>query len=313
MSFDTPLFAVFLTATILFYRFCPKRFRWALLLAASIFFYACWSPPLTLVILGVIVLSFISAKMIANSKTSTAKKGWLIVAITGCLGLLFWFKYFNFLMTEIWALFHQSWTNLNILLPVGCSFYTFQALSYVIDVYRGKQPAVSHFGRFSLFICFFPQLVAGPIERTEDLLPQLEIMPDANQGDVRSGFMLLLSGFFRKIVIADTAAAAVNRIFAANAPDGSAVLLGLILFSFQIYCDFAGYSEIAQGSARLMGIHLKRNFDQPYLSRTVRSFWRRWHISLSDWFTDYVYIPLGGNRKGKKRQILATLAVFALS
>ena len=313
MSFDTPLYVLFLAGTVLLYRFFPKRFRWILLLIASLVFYACWSPPLTLVILAVIAIAYLSGRMIEKGSNRSTKKGWLVFAAASCIGLLFWFKYLNFLLSEISLLFQLNWTKLNILLPVGCSFYTFQALAYVIDVYRGKIHAVPHFGRFALFICFFPQLVAGPIERARDLIPQIEEMPDPKPEDRLEGVKLLLSGFFRKNVIADMASPAVNRVFAESLPDGSAVLIALLLFSFQIYCDFAGYSEIAQGSARMMGIRLRRNFDRPYLSRTVRSFWRRWHISLSDWFTDYVYIPLGGNRMGIRRQVFSMLVVFCLS
>ncbi len=313
MSFDTPGYVLFLCAAVLLYRVCPRRFRWALLLFTSLFFYACWSAPLTLVILGVVLLTYGCAWAIEKAKSSAGRKLWLSAAIAGCVGLLIWFKYFNFLADALFSLFGGSWTPWNILLPVGCSFYTFQAMSYVIDVYRGRLPAVRHLGRYALYICFFPQLVAGPIERADELLPQLTDTPDPVGADTKQGLKLLLSGFFRKLVIADMAAPIVNRVFALANPDGSAVFLGTLLFSFQIYCDFAGYSEIAQGSALLLGIRLRRNFDQPYLSRTLRGFWRRWHMSLTQWFTDYVYIPLGGNKHGKGRQITATLTVFLFS
>ena len=313
MSFDTPGYMLFLCTVVLLYRVCPRRFRWALLLASSLFFYACWSLPLTLVIAGVVLLTYGCAHCIQHAKSILGWRLGLSAAIAGCVGLLFWFKYFNFLADALFRLFGGSWSPWNILLPVGCSFYTFQAMSYVIDVYRSRLPAAKHLGRYALYICFFPQLVAGPIERADALLPQLTDTPDPAGKDTRWGLKLLLSGFFRKLVIADMVAPIVNRVFALANPDGSAVFLGTLLFSFQIYCDFAGYSEIAQGSALLLGIHLRRNFDRPYLSRTVRGFWRRWHMSLTQWFTDYVYIPLGGSRKGKGRQIVATLTVFLLS
>ncbi len=313
MSFDTPGYVLFLCAVVLLYRVCPRRFRWALLLASSLFFYACWSLPLTLVIAGVVLLTYGCAHCIQHAKSILGRRLGLSAAIAGCVGLLFWFKYFNFLADALFRLFGGSWSPWNILLPVGCSFYTFQAMSYVIDVYRSRLPAVRHLGRYALYICFFPQLVAGPIERADALLPQLTDTPDPAGKDTRWGLKLLLSGFFRKLVIADMVAPIVNRVFALANPDGSAVFLGTLLFSFQIYCDFAGYSEIAQGSALLLGIHLRRNFDRPYLSHTVRGFWRRWHMSLTQWFTDYVYIPLGGSCKGKGRQIVATLTVFLLS
>ena len=313
MSFDTPGYVLFLCAAALLYRVCPRRFRWALLLFASLFFYACWSLSLTLVILGVVLLTYGCAWGMEKTKSPAGRRLWLAAAVSGCAGLLIWFKYFNFLAGAVFSLFGGQWTAWNILLPVGCSFYTFQAMSYVIDVYRGRLPAVRHLGRYALFICFFPQLVAGPIERADALLPQLTAARDPAGEDTRQGLKLLLSGYFRKLVIADVAAPMVNRVFSAASPDGSAVFLGAMLFAVQIYCDFAGYSEIAQGSALLLGIRLRRNFDRPYLARTVRSFWRRWHMSLTAWFTDYVYIPLGGSRQGMGRQIAATLAVFLLS
>ena len=313
MSFDTPGYVLFLCAAVLLYRVCPRRFRWALLLAASLFFYACWSPPLTLVILGVVGLTYGCGLGIEKARDRKRKKVWLFTAAAGCAGLLIWFKYFNFLASALYGMFGSTWTPWSILLPVGCSFYTFQALSYVIDVYRGRLPAVRHPGHYALYICFFPQLVAGPIERADALLPQLTAAQNPARTDTVRGLKLLLSGYFRKLVIADLAAPVVNRVFAAANPDGSAVLLAAVLFSFQIYCDFAGYSEIAQGSAYLLGIRLRRNFDRPFLASTMRAFWRRWHMSLTAWFTDYVYIPLGGSRQGKGRQVAATLVVFLLS
>ncbi|MBR3020102.1 MAG: MBOAT family protein [Clostridia bacterium] len=313
MSFDTPGYVLFLCTAALLYRLCPRQLRRALLLISSIFFYACWSLPLTLVIASVVLLTYVCAHGIQRAKSGAGRKLGLAAAVSGCVGLLIWFKYFNFLADALASLAGGSWTPWIILLPVGCSFYTFQAMSYVIDVYRGRLPAVRHLGRYALYICFFPQLVAGPIERADALLPQLTDAPDPTGEDTVRGLKLLLSGFFRKLVIADLSAPIVNRVFAMASPDGSAVFLGLLLFSFQIYCDFAGYSDIARGSALLMGIRLRRNFDRPYLARTVRAFWRRWHMSLTAWFTDYVYISLGGSRKGKGRQIAATLTVFLLS
>ena len=313
MSFDTPLYVLFLCAVALGYRVCPRRFRPPLLLAASLLFYACWSAPLTLVILGVAGLTFICSLGVEKAKKTAMKKIWLAVAVSGCAGLLIWFKYLNFLASSLFFLAGASWTPLRILLPVGCSFYTFQALSYVLDVYRGRVKALRRADHYALYICFFPQLVAGPIERADALLPQLTAAKDADRRDIFQGLSLLLTGYFRKLVIADLAAPAVSRAFAAALPDGSAVFLGTVLFSLQIYCDFAGYSEIAQGSALLLGIRLRRNFDRPYLSRTLRAFWRRWHMSLTEWFTDYVYVPLGGSRRGTARQIAATMAVFLLS
>ena len=199
-----------------------------------------------------------------------------------------------------------------IILPVGISFYTFQAMSYVIDVYRGTIPAEAHFGYYALYISFFPQLVAGPIERAGTLIPQLRQERRLKQEDVIAGLKLIISGLFRKLAVADLLAPFVDAVYRADTPDGCAVALATLLFAVQIYCDFSGYSEIAAGSARLLGIRLMRNFDRPYAAASIRDFWRRWHVSLTVWFTDYVYIPLGGNRHGLARQLLATIAVFAL-
>lgn len=313
MSFDSPAYLIFLAAVFFLHRVCPVQGRWALVLAASLFFYACFSVPMTLLIVFVILLTYLAGIGIAGARGDLTRRLWLFASILGCMGLLFYFKYFNFAADAILRLAGGRWEPLDIMLPAGCSFYTFQALSYVVDVYRGQIQPVRHPGRYVLYVSFFPQLVAGPIERAGALLPQLEKMPTASRDQIRQGLRLMLSGLFRKLVIADLAAPAVDRVFALASPDGAAVAAGTLLFALQIYCDFAGYSEIAQGSALLLGIQLRRNFDRPYLARTVRGFWRRWHMSLTAWFTDYVYIPLGGSRRGLFRQCAATMTVFLLS
>ena len=313
MSFDTLTYLMFLPFVALLHRAVPARLRPYLLLAASLVFYACWSVRLTLVILGVIAVTWLCGLLIAGVGKKILKKLYLSAAVLTCVGLLVWFKYLNFLGEAFSALTGGQWTPIDILLPVGCSFYTFQAMSCVIDVYRGKQPAERNILYYALYISFFPQLVAGPIERAGSLLPQLRANKKAAGEDLFAGAGQVLGGLFLKITVADTAGPVVDRVFAAAAPDGSAVILAVILFALQIYGDFWGYSMIARGSARLMGIRLRRNFEKPYAAGSVREFWRRWHMSLSEWFTDYVYIPLGGNRKGLARQIAATLTVFLLS
>jgi len=234
-----------------------------------------------------------------------------------CMGLLGYFKYFTFLSESLSAisvwLGGGAFRTWDVILPVGVSFYTFQAMSYVIDVYRGRLKAEKHFGYYALYVSFFPQLVAGPIERTENLLPQLKAHKNPDREDMRQGVRLLLSGFFRKVVIADFAGQFVERVYSLSMPDGASVCIATMLFALQIYCDFSGYSEIAAGSARFLGVTLMRNFDRPYLAENIREFWRRWHISLTTWFTDYVYIPMGGSRRGLARQMAATMTVFALS
>lgn len=317
MSFDSLEYLIFLPLVALVYRFTPRKWRWLPLLGASWYFYASWNAALTGLIIGVTAVSWGAAALMTRTEDRRARRALLAVDLVVCLGLLCYFKYFGFLtemLSSLWQMLggrgFDAWT---VILPVGVSFYTFQAMSYVVDVYRGDMPAERHFGYFALYVSFFPQLVAGPIERAATLLPQLRAGRNAAAADVHMGLRLLATGFFRKVVAADFAARFVERIYSLDAPDGLAVLAGTLLFALQIYCDFSGYSEIAAGSARLMGVRLMRNFDRPYRAASIREFWRRWHISLSTWFTDYVYIPLGGNRRGRARQIGATLVVFALS
>ena len=317
MSFDSLAYLIFLPVVALVYRLTPGKWRWLPLLAASWYFYASWNVALTGLIIGVTAASWGAGLLIARTDARRVKRLLLAADMAVCLGLLCYFKYFGFLAESLSAVVQMlggrgfdAWA---VILPVGVSFYTFQAMSYVVDVYRGDMPAERHFGYFALYVSFFPQLVAGPIERATTLLPQLRAHRDPTAEDMRMGLRLLLTGLFRKVVAADFAARFVDRVYALDAPDGFAVLAATLLFALQIYCDFSGYSEIAAGSARLMGVRLMRNFDRPYGAATIREFWRRWHISLSTWFTDYVYIPLGGSRRGRARQIAATLAVFALS
>jgi len=317
LSFDSIEYLIFLPIVALLYRFTPGKWRWLPLLGASWFFYASWNAALTGLIIGVTAGSWGAGMLIARTDNRRTQRLLLAADVIVCLGLLCYFKYFGFLTESLSALSQmlggRSFDAWAVILPVGVSFYTFQAMSYVVDVYRGDLTAERHFGYFALYVSFFPQLVAGPIERAARLLPQLRAHQIPSADDLRMGLRLLLTGLFRKVVAADFAARVVDHVYALDAPDGFAGLAGTMLFALQIYCDFSGYSEIAAGSARLMGVRLMRNFDRPYLAASIREFWRRWHISLSTWFTDYVYIPLGGSRRGRTRQILATLVVFALS
>lgn len=317
MSFDSLEYLIFLPLVALIYRFTPGKWRWLPLLMASWYFYASWNAALTSLIIGVTAVSWGAGLLISRTDDRRRQRLLLAADMVVCLGLLCYFKYFGFLTDILSALSRmlggRGFDVWAVILPVGVSFYTFQAMSYVVDVYRGDMPAERHFGYFALYVSFFPQLVAGPIERATTLLPQLRAHRDPTADDLRMGLRLLLTGLFRKVVAADFVARFVDCVYALDAPDGFAVLAGTLLFALQIYCDFSGYSEIAAGSARLMGVRLMRNFDRPYGAATIREFWRRWHISLSTWFTDYVYIPLGGSRRGSARQILATLVVFTLS
>lgn len=319
MNFNSLAFLIFLPIVLLAYWILPHRFRWILLLGASYFFYMSWNVQLVWLIMMTTLISYLAALII--EKHPKYRPLLLGVTLTVCLGALLYFKYFEFLVGSAFSLisFFQGnggnavQLSFHILLPVGISFYTFQTMSYVIDVYRGDCPAEHHLGYYALFVSYFPQLVAGPIESAENLLPQLKKEQRFREEDMRMGFRLLLSGFFRKCAVADFCGIYVNHLFADTAGANSlAVLMAGGLFCIQMYCDFAGYSEIAMGAARLMGIRLMRNFDRPYLSVSYTEFFRRWHISLNRWFTSYVYIPLGGGRKGTARKIRNTFVVFWL-
>lgn len=318
MNFNSLGFLIFLPVVVVLYWLLPHKFRWALLLVASYLFYMSWNFYLILLILTTTVTAYGAAIAIERTQSRKIKKLWLVLTLVICLGLLVFFKYINFILESVVGvirLFHAEQDDilLNIILPVGISFYTFQTLSYVIDVYRGDFKAERHFGYFALYVSYFPQLVAGPIEKPQNLLPQLRQEHTLREEDVSAGFRYLLSGFFRKCAVADFCGIFVNRVYAdlGNA-NAVAVFAASALFLIQIYNDFAGYSEIALGSARLMGVKLSKNFDRPLTSASYTEFFRRWHITLNQWFTEYVYIPLGGNRKGTARKILNTLIVFAL-
>ena len=318
MTFDSLAFLIFLPVVVLFHWWLPYKWRRYWLLAASYFFYMYWNPALIVLLLFSTVVDYCCSRGMEGADAGR-RRLLLLVSIFVNLGLLFSFKYLDFFgktVNGLCALVGITYRvpAFNLILPVGISFYTFQTMSYTIDVYRGEIPAERDFVTFALYVTFFPQLVAGPIERAGALLPQLQAERNPSREDFAAGFQLLVSGFFRKVVIADLCGRFVDRVYGAEgAVEGAAVAVATVLFAVQIYCDFAGYSEIAAGSARLMGIRLMRNFDRPYLSGSIREFWRRWHISLSGWFTDYIYIPLGGSRRGLKRQIFATLVVFAAS
>lgn len=319
MNFNSLQFLIFLPVVLLLYWLLPHKLRWALLLIASYYFYMSWNAWLVFAILGTTLISYVAGILIERAQNVKVKKSVISVAIIICIGTLVFFKYFNFLLQSainflnLFSLNLQS-RALDIILPVGISFYTFQTLSYVIDVYRGKFKAEKHFGYYALFVSYFPQLVAGPIERPGDLLPQLKSEHKLNADGMLSGFKTLLCGFFMKCVVADYCGIFVNNVFGnlQNAT-GLSVFIACFLFSAQMFCDFAGYSNIAIGSARMMGVKLTKNFDKPYLALSFSEFARRWHITLNRWFTEYLYIPLGGGRKGKVRKIFNTLLVFVLS
>ena len=290
-----------------------------LILVSSYFFYGCWDKRfLSLIVISTLVDYFVGIAI--HKSDSTQKRKWLLsLSLLINLGFLFTFKYFNFFGENFAALFQNfgmelSWTTINIVLPVGISFYTFQTLSYTIDVYRGKIEPCTNLISFGAYVAFFPQLVAGPIERAEKLLPQFYKERHFDYHNAILGCRQILWGMFKKVVVADNCAYFVDIIFnGSDAASGGILLLGAILFAFQIYGDFSGYSDIAIGVAKLFGFDLMKNFAYPYFSRDISEFWRRWHISLSTWFRDYLYIPLGGSRVSLPLQLRNVFAIFLVS
>lgn len=319
MNFNSLAFLIFLPVVVTVYWLLPHRGRKYWLLAASYFFYMYWNPLLILLLLFSTAVDYLCGRGLSRfPQRPGIRRGLLLVSIFMNLGLLFFFKYWDFfgeMANHLFALMGLSYhtPSLHLILPVGISFYTFQTMSYTIDVYRGDYPAERDPVTFALYVTYFPQLVAGPIESPQNLLPQLKQEQRFQWEDLTAGVRMLLCGFFRKCVVADFCGIYVNRVFGSlDSANSFAIFCGGALFCIQMYCDFAGYSEIAMGSARLMGVRLMRNFDQPYLSQSYSEFFRRWHISLNQWFTNYVYIPLGGSRKGKLRKMRNIIIVFAL-
>jgi alginate O-acetyltransferase complex protein AlgI len=290
-----------------------------LLLAASYYFYMCWKVEYIALIIASTLIDYFTGLQMERKTTKKEKRPYLLISLLSNLGLLFVFKYFNFFSASLNSIF--SWVNLSteikaidLLLPVGISFYTFQTLSYSIDVYLGKQKAEKHLGYFALYVAYFPQLVAGPIERFSRLTPQLKAHHKFSFENLKNGLRLILYGLFIKMVIADNLSPFVDKIYAAPADYSSAsIASGIFLYAYQIYCDFFGYSIIAIGSALIMGVKIMDNFKTPYLSTSIGEFWQRWHISLSSWFRDYLYFPLGGNKTDKGRWVINILIVFIVS
>jgi D-alanyl-lipoteichoic acid acyltransferase DltB (MBOAT superfamily) len=319
MLFNSLHFVVFLPIAVALHFLAPQRWRWVVLLACSYYFYMSWRPIYGLLLGGTTVVDYIAGIAIAASKTRARRRLMLSMSLTANLGVLFTFKYLGFFAASANALVNAlggawSWGSLDILLPVGVSFYTFQSLSYTIDVYRGVIQPERHFGIFAVYVSFFPQLVAGPIERPHHLLPQFRKRHRFDVDRIESGLKLMLWGFFKKLVIADRLAGYVKEVYGNSADYGGMPhLIATYFFAFQIYCDFSAYSEIAKGTARLLGYDLMDNFKRPYLAVNIQDFWRRWHISLTSWFRDYLYIPLGGNRVSPGRLRRNVLIVFVVS
>jgi alginate O-acetyltransferase complex protein AlgI len=317
MLFNSLDFLVFFPIVVMVYFALPFRFRWLFLLAASYYFYACWEPGYLLLIVASTLVDYIAGLGMGSTDNMRVRRRYLLMSLFCNFGLLFTFKYFNFFASNFEFLFDfykLPRPVLRVLLPVGISFYTFQTLSYTIDVYRGERKPEKHLGYFALYVSFFPQLVAGPIERSTRLLPQFFVKHAFDYDRMRSGVLLMMVGFFKKLVIADRFSVYVNDVY--NNPGkyhGMPVLAATYFFSFQIFCDFSGYSDIAIGAARVMGYDLMENFRRPYFAISISDFWRRWHISLSTWMRDYLYISMGGNRVSKLKWYRNLLLTFGLS
>lgn len=322
MLFNSLSFAIFLPIVFILYWFVlrgRKKEQNVLLLASSFYFYACWDWRFLFLLVFSIGLDYFSGLQIENSKTKKKATFWLVLSIAINLGFFGFFKYYNFFADSFADLIGglgfvvHPWT-LKIILPVGISFYTFHGLSYIIDVYKKKINAERNFIEYALFVSYFPLLVAGPIERATHLLPQVKKLRIFNYEQAANGVRQILWGLFKKMVIADNCAPIVNEIFANYQTESASNLVyGAVLFAFQIYGDFSGYSDIALGVSRLFGIELLKNFNYPYFSRDIAEFWRRWHISLSSWFRDYLYIPLGGSKGGIWMKIRNTFIIFLVS
>ena len=322
MLFNSIAFLLFFPIVCVLYFCIPAkkiRVRNTLLLAASYYFYMNWEPAYALLLLTSTIVTYSTALGISRFEEKRKKKLFLVSSLVLNLAILFLFKYYNFLSSNIETVLLASGIGIDIpefglLLPVGISFYTFQALGYSIDVYRGTTKVEHDFATYALFVSFFPQLVAGPIERSNNLLPQFKKEHNAEYDTIMAGVRLMVWGYFLKLVVADRCGLFVDIVFNnVNHHTGGSYLLASLLFPFQIYGDFAGYSLIAIGVARILGFHLMENFHRPYFACSVGEFWHRWHISLSTWFKDYVYIPLGGNRVSRLRNYFNLFVTFTVS
>ncbi|MCR5863080.1 MBOAT family protein [Flavobacterium sp. J372] len=322
MLFNSIDFVVFFLIVFSLYWFVLNRkmkFQNFMLVIASYFFYCCWDWRFGFLLAFSTLLDFYSGLAIFRSTTKKMKKIWLIISVGINLGFLCFFKYYNFFIESFGELLSNfgvqaNYSTLSIILPVGISFYTFHGLSYVFDIYNDKITPTTNIINYTLFVSFFPLLVAGPIERATHLLPQIERPRQFDYSKAIDGLKQILWGFFKKVVIADNCAQFANLIFDNyESQSGSTLFLGALFFTFQIYGDFSGYTDIALGTARLMGFELLKNFNYPYFSRDIAEFWRRWHISLSTWFKDYLYIPLGGSRGGLWMKIRNTFIIFIVS
>jgi alginate O-acetyltransferase complex protein AlgI len=318
MLFNSFSFLIFFPTVTILYFLIPHQLRWFFLLMASCVFYMAFIPIYILVLALTIAIDYTAGLLIERTE-GKRRKFFLVVSILSTCGVLFVFKYFNFFnsnLAQVAHFFHWNYPigSLNLILPIGLSFHTFQSLSYVIEVYRGNYKAEHHFGIYSLYVMFYPQLVAGPIERPANLIPQFYEKHGYDDRRVMDGLKLMVWGFFKKVVIADRVAFVVEQVYQDPTQfTGLPLIAGALFFGVQVYCDFSGYSDIAIGAAQVMGFRLRDNFNRPFHSPSMAEFWRRWHMSLMTWFRDYVYIPLGGNRVGKWGWYFNIFFTFTLS
>lgn len=319
MLFNSLQYLIFFPIVVGLYFLIPYKHRWAILLAASYYFYMAWKPVYIILIIASTLIDYFTGLMMGRTDDKSKRKKYLILSLISNLSLLFLFKYFNFFNDSAKTILQYLnipfyLPQFKLLLPMGISFYTFQTLSYSIDVYKGVIKPEKHLGIFALYVTFFPQLVAGPIERSENLLPQFRENHDFDYKSATDGLKLMAWGLFKKVVIADRVSQVVNLVYNdVHNYTGFPLILATVFFAFQIYCDFSGYSDMAIGSANVMGYRLMENFRRPYLARSISEFWKRWHISLSTWFKDYIYIPLGGNRVVKWRWYYNLFITFLIS
>ena len=319
MLFNSFQFFLFFPIVTLFYYLIPYKFRWLHLLVASCIFYCAFIPVYIFILFFTIIIDYFAGLIISKS-AGRKRKWWLIASLVSNIGVLAFFKYYNFFVENFNSFLHSAHISystipfLAIILPIGLSFHTFQAMSYTIEVYRGNQLPEKHFGIYALYVMYYPQLVAGPIERPQHMLHQFHEHHDPVPSEIGSGLRLMAWGYFKKMVVADHLALYVDKVF--DDPGqyhGFPIMASVLFFTFQIYCDFSAYTDIARGASRVMGIQLMRNFNFPYFSRSIREFWTRWHISLSSWFRDYLYIPLGGNKTNVQRWCFNIMVVFVIS
>ncbi|WP_243145441.1 MBOAT family O-acyltransferase, partial [Clostridium neonatale] len=326
MTFNSPNFLIFFPIVALIYFLIVPRFRWIWLLVSSYYFYMCWNPKYAIVIVFSTIVTYITGLLIHKSNSIINKKKsifyknfFLLSCLLINLGILFLFKYYNFFSSIVIRLGTSLDLTINLptfdyMLPVGISYYTFQVISYLMDVYRNDIEPEKNLGKYALFVSFFPSIVAGPIEKAKHMIPQYNSVHKFEYDRVKNGLLQMLWGYFKKAIIADRIAFLVNTVF--NDPSkylGYQIVIATLMFTIQIYCDFSGYSDIAIGCAKVMGFSLTTNFKEPYFATSIKDFWKKWHISLTSWFRDYLYIPLGGNRKGKFRTQLNVMIVFLVS